>query len=396
MDIIKALKIALCSAALLGCSMVSYGQNQTIDNLKDKRKAAEAEIARIDAELAKLKSSSTDLQSQLRLSSQRLSKRREVLSSIDKQIGELNSKEKHQSAAAVAYGERLDMLRSSYRSSVKELYRLKQTTTSAELLLGDSLARNFTHRDHMVRVLLDSIKSQSLSIELTQGELGAELREIALRKEELVVLKADEAEEIAAIASEQKEIRALEAKLGKQTKDLSSQKSRQQKALEELQRQISLAIEAEIRAKGGNSSTLDKEILAAYSDSFQGAKGNLRPPISGAKIIDRYGVHNHPTQAGIKIDNRGVNLQGSANQEVVVIAGGEVRKIFVVPGMGTSVLVRHGEYLTVYSNLKTISVKSGDRVVAGEAIGKLADDGILHFEIWKETKSVNPADWVKF
>ncbi len=392
----KGFRILICSVVILLCYNLSYAQSQVIDALKSQREAAEAEIKRIDKELAQLKSSSSDTKKRLQLSTQRLAKRKEILSSINKQIATLNSKAKTQSQTATNYQERLEGLKSTYRASIRELYRLDNLLKGSSLLVPDSIRYLHTHRAHMVRILLSNIKAQSQTIELTQGELGKEIRQITIRTQELELLQADEVEAIESIALEQKEIKALESKLNQQSKDLSAKKSIQLKELEELQQQILLAVEAEIRAQRDGNTKIDIKLLDTYSNSFKGAQGNLRSPLQGAKVVDTYGVHNHPTQAGIKIDNRGVNLKGTAGAQVRVVASGEVRKVFVVAGMGTSVLVRHGQYLTVYSNLKSISVKGGDIVIAGDSIGRLSEDGILHFEIWNEMKSVNPEEWVKF
>ena len=90
-------------------------------------------------------------------------------------------------------------------------------------------------------------------------------------------------------------------------------------------------------------------------------------------------------------------MRSKTSKMVNVVFSGVVRSIFVVPGMGSSILVRHGNYLTVYSNLATVSVKKGDNVYIGHTIGQLESTSeTLHFEIWNETKNLNPEKWVKF
>ncbi|MFI3287194.1 MAG: peptidoglycan DD-metalloendopeptidase family protein [Rikenellaceae bacterium] len=373
-------------------AQLSYAQS--LETLNSQREEAEKEIVRIDKELEELKSSSTDLQKQLTLCSKRLAERKKVLNSIGSQMALLNKKEKSQSEQATLHSQSLSAMQETFRISSRELYRAQLLKEGSELFLSDSLQSLHTHSSHITELLLKEIKTLSDSISQMQGELGIELREIAARKIELQKLQNDASEALKEIETEQRQIKTLEQKLGGKTQQLSAQREAKLKALSELQRQIAEVIRQESASKRDGDA--NSKLYTINSQDFAGSKGKMPSPMIGARITDSYGLHNHPTLSGVKIDNKGVNITGGAGQGVRVIASGEVRKVFMVPGMGASVLVRHGEYLTVYSNLKAVSVSVGSTVSAGEFIGEVGDDGMLHFEIWKETTTLNPTQWVNF
>lgn len=367
---------------------------QDLSSLNSQRAEAQREIERIDKELSELKNSTTDLKKKLSLCNKRLSERQKILRSIDSQMSLLNTKEKNQSAQATRHTEKLEEMRSAYKKTARKLYTTQNINQGTYLYLSDSLKSSMAHNSHSSQIMLKSIKTLSDSISTMQNELGVELREIASRKVELSELKNDASEALKEIEFEQREIKTLERKLGGKTQQLNAQREAKLAALATLQRQIEEVIRKENEKNTPKGE--ESKLYTINSKDFAANKGKMPSPMIGAKIVDSYGLHNHPTLSGLKIDNKGVNLKGSAGQGVRVIAGGEVRKIFMVTGMGASVLVRHGEYLTVYSNLKSVSTKVGEEITSGQFIGEVGDDGLLHFEIWKETTTQNPSHWVLF
>ncbi len=387
-------KFVVLAALMLCMCGVAMGQGATsLEALRKQREAAQAEIERLDRELDKLEATGKDLNEQLRLTQRRQAQRQEVLSSIEKQIRVLDNRANTQSREATLHTEQLSAMRTLFIANLRALYVLHLSTSpKSGLLLSSEVRKKNVRKEHTTKIVLADLRTQSLQIDSLKGQIGIEIKEIEQRKSELVVLRRDEANQIEEIAQERKKIEALQRSLGVESKELLAQQNKQREGLEELQRQIQAIIEAEMKQQSGVS----EEVLQVSSQNFAAQRGKLPSPMAGATVVDSYGVHAHPTQKGIKVDNKGVNLKSVPGATVRVIAGGEVRKIFTVGGMGTSILVRHGEYLTVYSSLESVSVKAGDVLYGGQIIGRVGVDGLLHFEVWKETSTQNPAHWVKF
>lgn len=384
---------------LLGIlSLAALAQRQSIDVLNAQRRAAETQIARIDAQLRKIEGSKKDASEQLRLVKERLSKRRDVLRSIDAQISILDSRAREQSALATSHAANLDSMKTAYQRMISSLYDRSLRVVNAGILMPSAARADYIYKRHASSILLSVIESRSTKIRSIQGELGFELREIALRKEQLALLKDDAAKAVDEINREKVKIERLSASIDTDVKTLTSEKLRRLKSIDALQKQIEDAIRREVESSRKATSKGDKPTVDEkdpLSRAFAAAKGRMLSPVSPSKIVDTYGIHDHPTERGVKVDNKGVNLSGAGGATVRSVAKGEIRKIFVVAGMGTSVLVRHGAYLTVYSNLEATNVAVGNPIDEGAVIGRVAADGILHFEIWRETQTLNPMSWVK-
>ncbi|MBQ5613630.1 MAG: M23 family metallopeptidase, partial [Tidjanibacter sp.] len=111
------------------------------------------------------------------------------------------------------------------------------------------------------------------------------------------------------------------------------------------------------------------------------------------------GVHPHPTQPRLTVNNKGINIAAKRGASVYCVFEGMVTRVLFINGLNNCVMVRHGEYYTVYSNLASVSVKNGDVVALDQKLGTLSngdnsDEYTLHFELWKGTDYLNPEQWL--
>ena len=138
------------------------------------------------------------------------------------------------------------------------------------------------------------------------------------------------------------------------------------------------------------------------SKDFAKNKGNLPVPLTGQySIISSFGEQQHQELAYVRTNNNGIDIQTTAGADARAIFKGVVTRVFVMPGFNNNVIIRHGDYLTVYSNLSAVYIKQGDTVAANQLIGKIFTDTekgnetILHFQLWNERTKLNPAAWIK-
>lgn len=139
----------------------------------------------------------------------------------------------------------------------------------------------------------------------------------------------------------------------------------------------------------------------ALSGSFVGNRGNLPVPVTGPYLIaNRYGRYRVEGLRNVRLDNRGIDIQAQSGSEARAVFNGEVTGIFVVDGL-LNVMVRHGNYISVYCNLSSTHIKKGDQVKTGQKLGKIFSDPnsdnatILHFQLRKETQQLNPEPWLR-
>jgi septal ring factor EnvC (AmiA/AmiB activator) len=143
-----------------------------------------------------------------------------------------------------------------------------------------------------------------------------------------------------------------------------------------------------------NMNTEDRQL----SGSFERNKGILPMPITGPYVIvSHYGQYAVDGLKNVKLDNKGIDIKGKAGAKARAIFDGEVSAIFKYNGLN-NVLVRHGNYISVYCNLSTVSVSKGSKVKTRSEIGTVHQDAsgnaVLHFQLRKETTKLNPEVWL--
>lgn len=136
-----------------------------------------------------------------------------------------------------------------------------------------------------------------------------------------------------------------------------------------------------------------------YTKDFSENKGKIIWPVEKGTISSYFGEHPHPIFKGIIIKNNGIDISTSCNEEVYAVFNGIVSKVFAIKGANFAIIIRHGNYLTVYQNLQKVSIKIGEKVTKKQVIGYSYCEnnnkiGNIHFEIWQELNKLNPLDWI--
>ena len=240
-------------------------------------------------------------------------------------------------------------------------------------------------------------KKQVQIIEQKQDSLHSSITKLSSLKKEKESLRKKEENEISQINKKKikqerglKNLRGQEKKLKKDLKKKNSQKNKLKKEIEKV-----LAAEAK-KAKEFNL-TPDQIQL---SKNFDGNKGKLPWPVAKGVVYSSFGEHAHPVLKGIKIRNDGIDIVTNENSNARSVFDGEVRSIISVPGSANfAVLVKHGQFFSLYSNLEEVFVKPGDQIKVKENIGKIAKDPEdkttkLQFQIWRSTSKLNPVHWL--
>jgi septal ring factor EnvC (AmiA/AmiB activator) len=205
-----------------------------------------------------------------------------------------------------------------------------------------------------------------------------------------------------------KAVKALKRKEGQVMSKIKKKKSELQK----LEKQIQKIIKDELKrqrnaARKKNSSTQNSNISeyeltpegVALAQNFSDNKGNLPWPVKRGIITQNFGLNMVPGTSGVSIKNPGVDIGTPKGSKVRSVFNGEVSTVVRIPGANRVVLIRHGNYFTVYSNLEDVYVKMGDEVDILDEIGSVASDAetgesTLHFELWKNTTNQDPKPWL--
>ncbi len=366
--------------------------------------------------------------------------RQEAINRAGARIAELNTQIVRLTDSLTQLESNISQLKTDYAQSLRAMRRQRQTLNSISYLFS---AESFAQAFRRVRYIQELGRWRHDKT-LKLGEAVAELN---VRKTKIDSVRRRVADEQAAmlVAKSQFDKRRSEAaalvnELKKQGRSLNTELKRQQKQLNELNRELDRAIAAEVRraeeerrrkaaeaeshkqqpdtdqAKNTESAPTAKpkpqkpqpsgesgfaEQERKLTGDFEANKGRLLFPVAGKyTITGAYGRYTRPGTS-VLLDNNGIDISVPQGTAVRAVFGGEVVSVFKVKGTGFyAVLVRHGRYISVYSKLATYSVKNGQQVKAGQNLGTVFTDPelgatILHFELRRESATLNPLEWVK-
>ena len=325
-----------------------------------------------------------------------------------------------------------------YESSVQYLYRNKSIEEKLMFIFSAKSLGQTYRRLRYVREYATYQRLQGEEILKKQEQIKkkrAELLQVKTAKENLLKEREDEKQKL---EDQEKKKREMVANLQKKQKGLQSEINKKRREANQLNARIDKLIAEEIErarkraaeearreaaarkkseAKEGKSTSASPgtetkkkaEPLEAYSMSkadrelsgnFVSNRGKLPMPISGPYIItSHYGQYAVEGLRNVKLDNKGIDIQGKPGAQARAIFDGKVAAVFQLNGL-FNVLIRHGNYISVYCNLSSASVKSGDTVSTKQAIGQVfsdvSDNGrtVLHFQLRKEKDKLNPEPWL--
>lgn len=249
-------------------------------------------------------------------------------------------------------------------------------------------------------------KDQAVVIRKVQEQLAEQVLLIEGKKDEKSALLKEEVAEKATFDDLKRKQNNLVRSLEKEEKRLKSDLQDTRKAVAKLDKLISDIIREEMERAAREAAAAKKKAketgkpadVVALSNSFEENRNKFPWPVSGF-VSQKFGRQKHPVLRGIVLQNDGINIQTAQSEKVRTIFSGEVRAIAFIPTLGNSVIISHGEYFTVYSGLKDVVLKKGQKVTTNQEIGRILvnGDGIseLRFQIRKNTTALDPELWLK-
>lgn len=295
------------------------------------------------------------------------------------------------------------------------VYAASKASISNQLLylFASETFNQFLMRLQYLRFYSESRKKQADQIFAVSKKLAREQQKLAEVKQGKEVLLTSEIEENKQLEHLKDDQKKVVNELSAQEQDLKEKIDNHKAALRRLERMISELVAAEIKKSrkmvgppnpNRSDEDVDEKMLLTpegrlISNSFAGNKGKLNWPVQNGFISSGFGKHEHAVLKRVYVDNLGIEISTKPGEKVRSVFEGVVGLVGQVPGMdGQIVMVRHGEYFSVYSGLKNINVNTGDRLKIKQTIGEVIrdDDGaaLLQFQIWKNSKRLDPEDWL--
>lgn len=435
----------LIFALLLACPCDATAQKHTAKSIKRQQQENKKEIKETNRKIKDNTKETKRSLNRLNLIEAQISEQQKTIEDISNELDSINRKLSTLQDSINAAEKEISRLKDNYSCAIRNI---RAQSSSLDRMLFIFSAGSFNQAYRRMRYLQQFSewrKKQTEKIAQVQSQMQARYSTIASYKKQRSTALAKQNSEKLSLMKKRKE-QAVEVntlkKEGKTLQKILSKKQRRANELDEAlnkliaeeERKAALRAKqeeekriAEQKKKGTGKQTDSKkgssprkgdktdsksakpatgynmsETERALSGSFESNKGNLLFPVSGKySIVRPFGRQRHPELKYVQTDNGGIDIEVSAGTKARAVFDGKVTAVFRQDDFNTIVMVRHGNYLTIYVNLSEIYVSNGDMVKANQPIGKIFSDPdddnrtILHFEVRHEREKLNPQEWVR-
>lgn len=428
-------KICCCLLIFLGVTQLVFAQKKDSERLKNEQKRLEQQIATTKTLLAASKEKTQVSLQEVQLIDQQVKYREQLLNNIDNQIkaSDLKIRQKNQTIDQLAY--EIEKLKQQYADLLIYAYKRRNKYGELMYIFSANSVEEAIKRKLYLEKLTEIQKKQLRLIQQNMALLENEIEALDEQKKVKLALANQKRKERADILEAKNEKEKIYKELKGQEEEMLAALRKQELQQKQLDDEIKAAIEREIKEEQDRLAALvkaaeddrkrrEKEGIAGVATpdesatptpfmptkeaeligkNFSSNRGRLPWPVESGSISKNFGRHPHPFLEGIITENNGIDISTPKNAVVRAVFDGEVTSVINIPGVGKVIIVKHGNYRTVYSNIQDVYVTKGTAVTTKMALGSLlpSSDGsisVAHFEIHEvkgnEIKKLNPNLWI--
>ena len=373
---------------------------QSKEELQSQKQKAYDELKLTRELMEKTRSQRTTSVKQLRLLQNGINARAGLISTLESETDLLNRSILETEVKIAQLGIENEKNREEYARLIYYAYRNHtQYEKFMYILAGATISQSYQRYKYLKYISAYRVKKAN--------EIDSLIVELDYQKGQLNLLKNDKLLSLEEKEVEQEKLIGQRSRRSSMINELKRQESQLREEIREKER-IAKALESKIReiieeeARKLNSANIyasltpEQELIGK---DFKKNIGKLPWPVEKGIVTVGYGRHEVPGLRGSSVQNNGVDITSSPGTEVRAVFEGEVTKVFAILGANYTVLIRHGEFLSVYQNLVNVRVKTGDKVLTKERLGEAFTDetenvAMVHFEVWQERTILNPEEWI--
>lgn len=393
---------------LVFCVLSALAFPQNRKELEKKREALDKQIRTTTALIEQARKEQRVTQEQLALLESQIRAREQLISTMNGELRRIDGRIAEDEQMVASLNADLEALKEEYARMLLFAYRNRSAYDRLSYVFAAADFQQAFRRSRYLNQIAEGRKRQAALIDETREAIEARLASLKEQRAEKDRLLGQQQSEKQRLAGDRNVRQSALTGLQKEEGRLRETQRRQEQQRKELNDAIRKAIEAELKPKPGSGAaaggkldiSLTPEAKELNAD-FEKNKGKLPWPVEKGVITSGFGKQNHPVLPGIIIENNGVDITTEKGANVRAVFRGEVTSVIVMPGAGKAVIIGHGVYRSVYSNLREVSVTKGQKVDTKQVIGTVLtdDDGSkAHLEIWKVTPDglvkVDPAHWL--
>ncbi len=438
---------------LLFCSIAftASAQRDRKVQLQERKTQLQDEIDFANKILQETKKNEKSTLGEMRTLAQKIRMREELIRTIDREINIINKEINALQIQIDTLEANTEILKAEYAETIRQAYKNKNKNNRIMFVLS---SENFTQalkRMSYLKQYANFREKQVNEIKAKQEELGIKIEALKSQKAKQAKLRQSKEGERSTLVSEKDEQQNVVNELKNQEKEIIKEIQAKQKEADKLEKELQRIIADELRkareiaerekleseakevglvdGKDYTKRTNNKKLLALINEkrkslnlkekpkeevtgasyaltpaaqqlakNFVANKGKLPWPVERGIVVGKFGVQPHPIVKGIVENNPHIEIATEPGAEVRAAFDGEVSSVIRIPGANKVVLVRHGNYFTVYGNLIDVYVKMGDKVTTKQKLGKIYTDKqqqtVLQFGLWQDEKIQNPEPWL--
>ncbi|MAZ58102.1 MAG: hypothetical protein CMP56_01650 [Flavobacteriales bacterium] len=329
----------------------------------------------------------------LKIVNKQISVKEGILSLLDQEINVLKSQEKQIEKELEVVVVQLQLLKKNYSTLIQKTHHLSLTYNRLLFFFSSKDFNQLLRRFHHLRKMEEDRRKKYKSIQEAKIDIENKKQLLVIKKLEQGKLQKNKKTEIRLLLqtkqSKESTVDVLKNKEDSLLQALSSKELQKKKITNEI-----LSILSKEKSKEDGLTTE----LKLISSNFASNKGRLPWPTTKGTVITKFGESPHPVLSGITIMNNGIEIATTTN-DVRSVFDGEVSKIMILPNGYKVLILRHGEYFSVYSNLYDVNVQKGQKIKTKQTLGSIYNPNskkrnVLGFQIWKSREKLNPKNWL--
>jgi septal ring factor EnvC (AmiA/AmiB activator) len=389
--------------------MPVWGLAQSKSELEKQKKQILKDIEYTNRLLQDTEKNKKKTLNELTLMKAKIDQRQQLINNVSSQAGLVERQIGETQIIVMALEQDLKHLREEYGKMLFYTYRNQNQYDRLMFILSSKDINQAYKRVKYFQQYAKHRQEQAKAIEDVQRTLNARSDELKAKKRELSGLLEDSEREKLKLSTEREERDKLVHELQDKEKELRAELKKKDREAKKLESAIARIIEEEIRKARAKAEKTETKVTKSgfaltpeemtLSNNFVDNRAKLPWPADRGVITSTFGEHAHPTLRDIKTVNNGVDIATEPGTKARAVFDGTVSAVISIPGAHKAVILRHGEYLTVYANLENVEVKMGDKVSVKQTLGMVVTDPeenrtLLHFELWKGAEKQNPALWI--
>lgn len=374
--------------------MLPLCAEDSVKDLQKRQRRLQKEIEQTNKMLKQTKRDETATLNKLQLISQNIKNQRQLIRTLDSEIIALDGEMTTLSLTRDSLEQVLLAYKANYAEMVRQSHYARVQQSPLLFLLSSDNFQQLTRRMRYLQEFSQYRKMQVKQIEETQAQIDIQNELLQTNKSDKVAALDTRKREQVNLQRDERKQKTMLNQLKTKEKSLSKQLQQKQKSVAQLNKKIDDIIRRQAAAK--KALTKEQKLVAG---GFEANKGRLPWPIEQGHISGRFGKQQHPVYKNVTMDNKGIYLQTTAGSKARAVYKGEVTSCFMIGGT-YAVIIQHGNYRSVYSNLSRLLVRQGDKVDTKQYIGVIYTDEEqdrkteLYFQIYKDRNILNPALWI--